>query len=143
MDTAVDIGTAGLCDLAQWSLNSVEDICQDARGKGDRHWSSGSGYDLARADTGRLLVNLNDRVIGFQTDDLADEVVLADIDHLIHCEARISFQMDDRAVDSVNNTCFTHLRCLLPQGLNQNGSFLLPPQAGSEKSCQSGYGVSE
>lgn len=47
MDTAVDIGTAGLCDLAQWSLNSVEDICQDARGKGDRHWSSGSGYDLA------------------------------------------------------------------------------------------------
>ena len=62
--TAADVGTAGLCDLAQRPLDTIKNIGQNTRGQGNGYRCSGSRHKLARPDSGRLLIYLDDGVSG-------------------------------------------------------------------------------
>ena len=62
--TAADVGTAGLCDLAQRPLDTIKNIGQNARGQGNGYRCSGSRHKLARPDSGRLLIYLDNGVPG-------------------------------------------------------------------------------
>ncbi len=46
----------------------------------------------------------------FQTDDFAYQIFFTYIDHLGDLESGVALSVDNRTVDAVNNTCFTHVQ---------------------------------
>ena len=64
--------------------------------------------DSSRLDSCSLLINLNGSTLGGQADYLTYQVFFADIDHFIHGKSGIALQIDNGAVDSVDNTGLSH-----------------------------------
>ena len=95
-------------DYREGSLNTVKNIVQDSRSKGNRDRVPRSGDSLSGLQAAGLLKDLDGSGIFFQRDDLSHQMLLSYMNHFGHLEPCISFQIDDRAVDAVNNTSSTH-----------------------------------
>ena len=88
---------------AKRALNAVKNIGQDARAQRDRHRCAGGFDRFSGLQAGCSLIDLNGGLLVRQTDDLADQPALTDIDHLHHGEDIGIAHLDDRAVDAVND----------------------------------------
>ena len=111
-DTAGNKRAAGLCDLFQRTLDSVKNIVQDSRCKGNGNRASCCGHFLARTKSRRLFIYLDRCQILVQRDHFSDQFLMSHINHLRHTETGISFQVNDGTVDSVNSTSFKQFRHL-------------------------------
>ena len=95
-------------DLLQGTLDTVEDVVQDAGSKGHGHRVSGGNDFLPGVQACCFLVYLDSRHIFIKGNDLANKLLSAHIDHLGHRETGIALQIDDRAVDPIDCSGLKH-----------------------------------
>ena len=104
---------AGLSgDHREGSLNTVKNIVQDSRSKGNRNRVPTSGDRLSGLQAAGLFKDLDGSGVLSQRDNLPHQMLFSYMNHFGHLEPCISFQIDDRAVDAVNNTSSTHASAL-------------------------------
>ena len=108
LDTAVDIGAAGFCDLTQRPLDTVKNIIQDTRRQSNGNRISGCLHGLTRTKPCSLLEYLDCGGILGQIDYLSYQALFPDIYHLSHLESGIALQINDGTVDAVDHTCLIH-----------------------------------
>ena len=111
-DTSGNIFSGGFCNFLQRTLDTVKNIVDDSRSKKNRDGVACSCNGFTGTEPCGLLKNLDSSHSFFQTDDLSYQVVLSYIYHLGDFESGIAFQINYRAVDAVDNTCFTHSSAL-------------------------------
>ena len=107
-DTTGNILAGGLCNLFQWTLDTVKNVVDDTRSEKNGDGIAGAGDSLSRTESCSLLKNLDSSHALFQSDNFTDKIVLSDIDHLRNLKSGIAFQINDGTIDTVNNTCSTH-----------------------------------
>ncbi len=112
-DTAGNERPAGICDLFQGTLDPVKNIVQDAWGQGHGHGASGRNDLVAGTKSGSFLIYLNGGHVLIQCNDLADKLFFSDVYHFLHMEACIALQIDDGAVDTVDDSDIIQFRHLL------------------------------
>ena len=64
---------------------------------------AGAGDRLARMQPGGNLIDLDGGPAGRDIDDLTDQALFPDVDHLHHLEAGRTLHGDDRAVNRIDN----------------------------------------
>ena len=111
-DTSGNIFSGGFCNFLQRTLDSVKNVVDDSRSQKNRDGVACSCNGFPRTKPCGFLKNLDGGHSLFQANDLSYQVVLSYIDHLGDFESGIAFQINNRAVDTVDNTCFTHSSAL-------------------------------
>ena len=107
-DAPGDIFAGAGRNFIQRPLDTVKNIGQDARAQGYGDGRSRGLRQLSRLQSGGLLIHLHGGGVLVQADDFSHQALLAHIHHLMHLKTRISFYINYRAVDSVNDACLTH-----------------------------------
>ena len=107
-DTTGNIFAGGFCNLLQRTLDTVEDIVDDTRSEKNGDGITGTGNCFARAKSCGFFEYLNGGHAFFQTNDFTDQIFFSYVDHFGNLKSGIAFQVNDRAVDAINNTCFIH-----------------------------------
>src|SRR5699024_9200633 len=97
----------------QRPFDSVKDIVQASGSKGHRDRIAARNDFLSRPEACGLLVYLNGGEVFIKSDDLADELLAADVDHFRHTESRVSLQVNDGSVDSIDSSGLKQCRHLL------------------------------
>ena len=105
---AGNIFSGGFGDLFQRTLDTVENIVDDTRSQENGDRVACSRHSFSGTQPCGLLENLNGGHAFFKTDDLAYQAFLSHIYHLGNLESRVALQINNGAVDAVNNTCSTH-----------------------------------
>ena len=84
----------------------------DSRSQKYGNGISGSCNCIARLQSCSLLENLYGGHAFFQADDLTYQMFRTYIDHLGNLKSAVALQINDGAVDTVDNTCITHVLVL-------------------------------
>ena len=71
----------------QRSLDAVINVADQSRPQPHGQRRAGAADGRARLEQGRVLVNLDGRVVADQPHDFADQAQFADLDHLVHLRA--------------------------------------------------------
>ena len=98
---AADKRACLLLDLLERTLDAVKDIVENAGSEQHVHRCAGAGDRVAGLQTGRLLIHLDRRQPVGDADDLAHEVLRADVHHFHHLKAVGVFDGDNGTVDPV------------------------------------------
>src|SRR6056297_2963627 len=99
-DAALDVGAGLLLDLVERALDAVEDAVQHAGSQLDRQRQAGRLDRLADGETAGVLVDLHERRVAVEADDLADEVFAADAHDVVHARAHHAFGDHGRSGNS-------------------------------------------
>ena len=84
----------------------------DSRSQKYRNGISGSCNCIAWFQSCSLLENLYGGHAFLQADDLTYQMFRTYIDHLGNLKSAVALQINDGAVDTVDNTCITHVLVL-------------------------------
>ena len=106
--TTGNIFSGGFCDLLQRTLDTVENVMNDSRSQKNGNSIACSHYCIAWLQSCCLLENLYGSHALFQTNDLTDQLLRSNINHLGNLKSRVAFQINNRTVNAVDNTCFIH-----------------------------------
>ena len=107
-DTTGNIFTGGLGNLLQRTLDTIENIVDDSRSKKNGNGIACSYYCISWLQSCCLLENLYSGHALFQADNLSYQFLRSNINHLGNLESGITFQINNRTVNAVDNTCFIH-----------------------------------
>ena len=91
------------CNHVERAFDPVKDVGKDARAEGSAERPAGAGDRLARMQPGGNLIDLDGGPAGRDIDDLTDQALFPDVDHLHHLEAGRTLHGDDRAVNRIDN----------------------------------------
>ena len=108
-DTAGNIFSGGLCNFCKRPLDTIKNIVDDSRPKENGNCVSCSGNGFSGFQSCSFLKNLYSRHMFLKSDDLSYKFLRAYIDHLGDLEAGVALEVDNRTVNTVDNTCFTHV----------------------------------
>ena len=108
-DTTGNIFSRGLGNLCQRSLDTIKNIVDDSRTKENGNSVSCSDNSFSGFQPCSFLKNLYGRHMFLKTDDFSNQFFGAYIDHLGDLEAGVALEVDNRTVNTVDNTCFTHV----------------------------------
>ena len=108
-DTTGNIFSRGLGNLCQRSLDTIKNIVDDSRTKENGNSVSCSDNSFSGFQSCSFLKNLYGRHMFLKTDDFSNQFFGAYIDHLGDLEAGVALEVDNRTVNTVDNTCFTHV----------------------------------
>mmetsp|Transcript_31231 Transcript_31231/g.92730 ORF Transcript_31231/g.92730 Transcript_31231/m.92730 type:complete len:665 (-) Transcript_31231:90-2084(-) len=86
-----------LLNALEGALDAVVDTVQDARAELEGEREAGLHQGVAHGEAGGVLVHLDGGGVALETDNLADERVLADADHLVHLGTGHVLCHDERA----------------------------------------------
>ena len=104
--------TTGGRALKFYSSIRIKNIVDDSRSQKYRNGISGSCNCIARFQSCSLLENLYGGHAFLQADDLTYQMFRTYIDHLGNLKSAVALQINDGAVDTVDNTCITHVLVL-------------------------------
>ena len=90
-----------LLDRLERTLDAVENVVDDARSEQDVHRRARARDRVARLEACRLLIHLDRGQPVGDADDLADKILLSDVNHFHHLKAVRVLDGDNRTVDSV------------------------------------------
>ena len=107
-DTTGNIFSRGLGNLCQRSLDTIKNIVDDSRTKENGNSVSCSDNSFSGFQPCSFLKNLYGRHMFLKTDDFSNQFFGAYIDHLGDLEAGVALEVDNRTVNTVDNTCFIH-----------------------------------
>eukprot|EP00760_Papus_ankaliazontas_P029145 PhM_4_TR4148/c1_g1_i1/m.22013 len=96
-------GLRHLHNDVQRALDTVEDLAHDAGAKLERERLARAVHGIAHGEAARLLVDLDRRRVGLETDDLADELVVAHLHELVHGGAGHLLGDDDGTGDTLDD----------------------------------------
>ena len=108
-DTTGNIFSRGLGNLCQRSLDTIKNIVDDSRTKENGNSVSCSDNSFSGFQSCSFLKNLYGRHMFLETDNFSNQFFGAYIDHLGDLEAGVALEVDNRTVNTVDNTCFTHV----------------------------------
>ena len=108
-DTTGNIFSRGLGNFCQRSLDTIKNIVDDSRSQENGNGVSCSDYGFSGFQSGSFLKNLYGGHVFFKTDDFSYQFFRAYIDHLGDLESGVALEVDNRTVNTVDNTCFTHV----------------------------------
>ena len=108
-DTTGNIFSRGLGNLCQRSLDTIKNIVDDSRTKENGNGVSCSDNSFSGFQSRSFLKNLYGRHMFLETDNFSNQFFGAYIDHLGDLEAGVALEVDNRTVNTVDNTCFTHV----------------------------------
>ena len=112
LHTSGNVFSGLLCNDGKRSLDTVKNIVQNTGTQSDGNSVTAGGYRFPRFQSTGFLENLYSSGVFFQGNDLAHQVFLSYINHFRHLKACIPLQVNDRAVNAVNDTGFTHVLSL-------------------------------
>ena len=107
-DTTGNIFSGSFCNFFQRTLDTIKNIVDDTRSEKYGNSIAGTDNGFARTKSCCFFEYLNGGHAFFQTDDFADKMIFANIDHFGNLESGVTLQIDNRTVDAINNTCFIH-----------------------------------
>ena len=107
--TTSNVDTGRFRNTVQRALDTIENIMKDTGAKRNRDRIASRRNRLTGMQTTSLLEDLNRCALLIQTDNLAHQLLIADIYHLGHLEAGVALQVDNRTVHTVDNTRLTHV----------------------------------
>ncbi len=107
-DAPVDVRARGLEDLVERALDAVEDPVEHAGPELDGERQTGRDDLLADREAAGVFVDLHERGGAVETDDLTDEVLLADADDVVHPRTHHALGDDRRTRDALDLACDRH-----------------------------------
>ena len=99
-DAARDEVPLRVPDLVQRALDAVVDTAEHAGAEFEREGRAGRLHRLAEVQPGGVLVHLDERRLAVEADDLADQLLFADADDVVHPRAGQAPRDDRRAGDA-------------------------------------------
>ena len=111
-DTSGNIFAGGFCNLFQRALDTVKDVVDDSGSQKYGDGISGTCNCISWFQSCSFLENLHSGHAFFQTDDLTYQMFRTYINHFGNFKSAVALQINDGAVDTVDNTCITHVLVL-------------------------------
>ena len=84
VDTALDEDAHFRLQISQRTLNTIVDLSQQTRAELNRQGLPSSDHGLARTDAGRLLVDLDNRLVSMQFDDFTHQSFISHAHDFVH-----------------------------------------------------------
>jgi len=109
-DASADVDVGCLADDFQGSLDAVVDGADHAGPQFHGQLHAGSVDGVVGGDSGGVFVDLDHGAVGFELDQLADELLLADADEFEHLGVGDAHDLDDGPVDppDLSNDSIAH-----------------------------------
>ena len=113
MNATPDERAGGFFNAPEGTANSVENIAQQTRPQGNGHGRPLGNHRHAGNEPCGVLIDLDGGFIALHGDNLADEPLRPNADHIHHRKALAALDGDNRAVDALNVVIYFCHSCLL------------------------------